>query len=317
MCVICLLGKHKCMLINIFTIKNIKQVSMKLLLLLLLTVSMCSCATVLRSKTVNKQIHISSNPENAEVFINDESIGNTPIDYTVVKRKKHSIEVKKEGFLNGYSKIDRKLNPLWTAISVVGGVFPGMGIPIAIDAKTGAFYDIKEGDIEINLFQLKKGESTNEISTKSNSTENIPTSKNNSYIQNTEIVFPAMEISTGQYKLKILPKTRARFYLQNGKKFGGLITAVYEDHFEIKKKGMFVRKGKEDVYFSSMKKARFFNPRLWYPIVTAPSIFPPIIWYFSGKVAEFDSKKCKWDIKSMRIVEGIPEIEYGKAKCNK
>jgi len=85
---------------------------MKLLLLLLLTVSMCSCATVLRSKTVNKQIHISSNPENAEVFINDESIGNTPIDYTVVKRKKHSIEVKKEGFLNGYSKIDRKLNPL-------------------------------------------------------------------------------------------------------------------------------------------------------------------------------------------------------------
>lgn len=294
---------------------------MKILLLALVAISMSSCATILRSKTVNKQVHISSKPENAQVFINGESIGNTPVDYTVVKRKKHSIEVKKEGYLNGYSKIDRKLNPLWTAISIVGGTFPGMAIPIAIDVKNGAIFNITGDDIEISLVQLKKGKGSNDISTSPNSNENIAASNNNSYIQNTEIIVPCMEITTAQYKLRILPKTRARFYLKNGKNFGGLITAVYEDHFEIKKKGMFVRKGKQDVYFSSMKKARFFSPRLWYPIITAPSILSPIFWYFSGKVAEFDSNKCKWDIKEMRIIEGYvyPVARYGKAKvkCDK
>jgi hypothetical protein len=274
----------------------------KIIILLTISFLFQSCATLLRqpsNKDIERVIHLSSEPSNAEVYIKNNKIGETPFDYTFKGRKAEKVTFKQEGYYDETTNIKRKLNPLWTVISVVGGIYPGLGIPIYIDHKNGSFYDIITDSIHFNLMSLTGGNN--------NSTAAI----------NSSIVFPAMEIRTGQYKLKILPKTRARFHLKNGDKFGGLITAIYEDHFEIKKQGLFTRKGKQDVYFANMEKARFFKTRLWYPIITSPSIITPIVWYFCGKVAEFDSRKCKWDIKSMSIVEGIPEIRYGKVKCDK
>jgi hypothetical protein len=287
------------------------------------SVILSSCATLFRkpkNKNVETTIHISSDPSNAEVYIDDEKIDETPFNYVLKGRKSKLVEIKKEGYLNEQTKINRKINPLWTSISVLTGAYPGCGIPIIIDYSTGSLFDITTDSIHINLMSIKGIKSTvSDKSTSTSSKESNNTIKNQkstnlietnqaAYKENTIISFPALEILTGQYKLIILPKTRARFYLKNGTKFGGLITAIYDDHYEVKEH--------QDVYFSNLKKVRYFSPRLWYPILTSPSIFPPIIWFFSGKVAEYNSNKCKWDIQATRIVEGLPEHKYGKAKCD-
>lgn len=279
---------------------------------------MTSCATLFRTpknKDVTHEITISSTPPKCSVYNNEGLIGETPMTYTHEGRKKDVLIIRKEGYLEESEKIERQLNPAWTAISVLGGVFPGFGVPILIDFSKGSVYDIKTDTINVNLISVKGGQQNTEMTVES--TDNLDSLNSESSVIKTEVLpkikteiisFPALEILTGGYKLKILPKTRARFELKNGQKFGDLITGIYDDHFTVK--------GQDKIYYTSIEKVRFFNSRLWYPILTSVSIFPPIIWYCSGKVAERDSKKCKWDIKNIRVVEGLPEHSFGKAKCD-
>lgn len=280
-----------------------------------------SCATLLRSpksKDTKTEIYINSVPPNADIYVNNKVVGKTPLSYTHLGRKTATIQIKKEGYLNEQSGIKRKINPLWTGISILGGVFPGFGIPVFIDYSSGGIFDIKTDSISVELLSLKgksnnvlqPDNSSNKVSDQENQevlSNNLTSVSNNSRM-NDVISFPALQILTGGYKLKILPKTRARFYLKNGTKFGALITDVYEDHFSVR--------GKQDIYFNNVNKMRFFRFRLWAPIVTLPSVIPPIIWFFFGRVAEFNSSKCKWNIKDIRIIEGLPEFKYGGAKCN-
>ena len=55
------------------------------------------------------------------------------MNYVYKGRKNQSFEFKKEGYLSETSKIQRKINPLRTTISVLGGAYPGCGVPILID----------------------------------------------------------------------------------------------------------------------------------------------------------------------------------------
>jgi len=277
----------------------------KIIILLTSCLLFQSCATLLRnpkSKSTKTSIHISSSPPKADVYIKNKKIGETPFNYLHKGRKSEKVEIKLDGYLDEQSNISRTINPLWTAISVLGGAFPG---------------NIKTDSIHVNLLSIKGGDSKSKSTELSNTNTNTNNTSNTvnvnqdnpvKQIDKTIISYPALEIITGGYKLNILPKTRARFYLKNGSKFGGLITGVYYDHFKIR--------GHQDIYFSNIKKVRFFSTRLWYPILTFPTIINPIIWYFSGKVAEYNSDKCKWDIKATRIVEGLREIKYGKVKCD-
>jgi hypothetical protein len=294
---------------------------MKILILIASLLLLQSCATLLRkpkSKDTKTEIYITSVPPNADIYVDNKVVGKTPLSYTHTGRKTASVQIKKEGYLNEQSGIKRKINPLWTGISIIGGVFPGMGIPIFIDYSSGGIFDIKTDSISVELLSLKgnsdniqqQENTSNQVSNQENkeTSSNTSTNASNNSRANDIISFPALQILTGGYKLSVLPKTRARFYLKNGTKFGALITDVYEDHVSVK--------GRQDIYFNNVNKMRFFGFRLWYPIVTFPSIFPPIIWFFTGKVAEFNSSKCKWDIKDIRIIEGLPEFKYGKAKCD-
>ena len=294
---------------------------MKILLLIGGLLMLQSCATLLRkpkSKNTKTEIYITSVPPNAEIYVDNKIVGKTPMNYTHEGRKTATVQFKKDGYLNEQSSIKRSLNPLWTGISILGGAFPGFGIPVLIDYSTGGLFDIKTDSISVELLSLKgernitqpSGNTLNQDSDKSvdQVSSNGATSNSNDSRMNNIISFPALQVLTGGYKLIVLPKTRTRFYLKNGTKFGGLITDVYEDHVSVK--------GKQDVYFNNVNKMRFFGFRLWYPIVTFPTVFSPIFWFCSGKVAEFNSNKCKWDIKDIRIVEGLPEFKYGKAKCD-
>ena len=285
-----------------------KKIIFYLAVIVVFNLSLSSCATLLRkpsNKNIETKILISSNPSNAGVYIDDEKIDETPFTYVHKGRKSKTIKIKKEGYLTEQTHIERKLNAGWTSCSVIGGIFPGFGVPTLIDYSNGVIFDIKTDSIHIDLMSIEGFKSTpNKTIDKQENSSKVELNN----VGNETISLPALEILTGGYKLIILPKTRVRFYLKNGNKYGGLITAVHEDHFEIK--------DKENIYFSSLKKVRFFPLRLWYPICTSYTVVSPIIWFFVGRVAEYNSVKCKWDIKSVRIIDGLREFKYGRAKCD-
>ena len=258
-----------------------------------------SCATIFRrpkSRDVVNTVTITSIPSDAEVYSSKGLVGKTPLVYNHTGRKTDVIQIKKEGYLDGYENINRKNNTIWTVVTFVTGTYPGLGIPILIDHLTGSIYDISTDSIHVNLISNNINvDSVNHIET---NLQNITSNFN----------YPALEILTGAYRIKVLPNTRVKLELKNGKSLVGLITEIQNDYFVLKK-------GKQKVQYSSIKSFRFYNQRLWYPILTSITIFPPIIWFVSGKVAEQNSTNCKRNIKKISIVEGVQEYEFGKVKC--
>jgi hypothetical protein len=47
---------------------------------------------------VKRNLHIKSNPPGATVFVNEEEVGTTPLDYDFIFYAVHKVEVKKEGY---------------------------------------------------------------------------------------------------------------------------------------------------------------------------------------------------------------------------
>jgi hypothetical protein len=301
---------------------------------LFLFIFITSCASIFRSPKGNKvetKIHISTNPPNADVYLNNSKIGETPFDYIHKGRKQKTIQIKEEGYFNEQRDIKRKLNLLWTSISVVTGLFPGLGIPIIIDNSTGSIYDIKSDSIHINLVSLK-GPNPKENITQFNPSNSKPftpineikkeaitvgnsilnTSSNNQnrteFESDNQFLMPALEIITGGRKMIIRRKTRVNISLKTGGSFGTLITAVHNDRLEVR--------GQQDVYFSNIRRIRVYPRRLWFPILTAPTVVQPILWYASSKVAELNSTRCRRNVISMRTVEGLFEYHYGSRFCN-
>ena len=134
-----------------------------------------SCATILRSKT-QMSISVTSSPSNASVFLKDKKIGTTPMEYKFKKRKKKTLEIQKEGYLTEYRSIERKINPLWTGISVVGGLYAVIGVAIVIDFMTGNVDEVHTDAIVVTLKPLtgrRQG-----IPSLSSTTTKIPSRKN-------------------------------------------------------------------------------------------------------------------------------------------
>lgn len=113
------------------------------------TVSLFSCATIL---TGNKQkMMFDSFPQNAQVKINGELIGNTPILLKVRRRvfKKQNLEISKEGFTTQRQLLKKDLNP-----KAAFNILFFYGLPV--DALTGAIVEYIPG---YNYFQLSSTDS--------------------------------------------------------------------------------------------------------------------------------------------------------------
>ena len=55
-----------------------------------------SCATVFRGAKTEKSIQIAGNPPAAKVYINNEYIGQTPLNYQMTKRKEVTVKIPKK-----------------------------------------------------------------------------------------------------------------------------------------------------------------------------------------------------------------------------
>lgn len=260
-----------------------------------------SCATVFRGAKTEKSIQIAGNPPAAKVYINNEYIGQTPLNYQMTKRKEVTVKIEKEGYKDLHTEIETKLNPMWTGISVVGNALL-LEIPTIIDYKNGAISDIVTDSISYDLVKL------NSIVSNNSSANSINVSLVPSSDVTEEIISPAIRIRTSSQELILKNKTAITVKTKDGKTYKSAIAAIETDY-------MVLKVDNTKVYYSDIVKMRIFNTRRWFPILTSVSLIGPAVWYFSSIVVKENTRDCGKKIHDIKVINHFEKREFGKTAC--
>lgn len=107
------------------------------------------CATMFTDS--NEDVSFTSDPEGAEVEIDGESRGKTPTTVELDAENTYEVTIRKEGYEPQTAKLDNQVGVLWVVLDLAA-----FGLPVAIDALTGAWWEFEEGSVSVTL-QEKEG----------------------------------------------------------------------------------------------------------------------------------------------------------------
>jgi hypothetical protein len=103
-----------------------------------------NCATIFKGDHRDVKIH--SEPRGAEVYINGEYYGRTPLRLHLKSSQSYVIEYRMMGFRPVTRHINNKIGAGWVILDVVAGL-----VPVVVDALTGAWYDLDQKYVNVIL----------------------------------------------------------------------------------------------------------------------------------------------------------------------
>ncbi len=105
--------------------------------ILVAIVVLSGCATVFLGNI--RTIPVSSTPDGAEVYINGQFKGTTPLTLTLNNTEAvvWNVEMKKAGYKDVTFTLNRNIRGGMVVLDVILGL-----VPVVVDAATGAWYDI-------------------------------------------------------------------------------------------------------------------------------------------------------------------------------
>ena len=109
-----------------------------------LCVLMFNCAAILSGG--RGKVKATSNPDGAEVFVNGEKMGQTPVTLRLKTKGEYTIEIKKDGYKPQTFKITNKVGAGWIVLDVIFGL-----VPVIVDAATGSWYVFNEKNFNAEL----------------------------------------------------------------------------------------------------------------------------------------------------------------------
>ena len=118
--------------------------TVSLLLGFVFLVSCTGCATILKKKSVD--VEINSEPAGADVFIDNNRVGRTPLTINLPHRNPAVVGLKKEGYEDITHTIDNHLVHGWLIVSLLCDGFPAI-----IDLATKSAFSLNENKINIKL----------------------------------------------------------------------------------------------------------------------------------------------------------------------
>ena len=124
--------------------RSFKRVGSALTVGLLLTLN--GCATILRG--TNHGIGISSQPPGAEVTIDNEIYGITPVSAKLKRKDNHHIIIRMEGY-EPYEIILTRQTSGWVFGNILFG--PGVIVGLAVDAIPGGMYTLSPDQVTAHL----------------------------------------------------------------------------------------------------------------------------------------------------------------------
>lgn len=108
-----------------------------------------SCATILAPK--EHPLHLYSVPDGAEVIMNGEKIGVTPLNLKLKADKLYTFELKKGGFEDYTTEVGTKVDGKWVVFDVFSGV-----LPLFVDLSTRRWLKLERESIHAHLKEIKK-----------------------------------------------------------------------------------------------------------------------------------------------------------------
>lgn len=121
---------------------------MKKILFCLSCLLLANCATIL--KGTKEKVYFNSSPQEAELYINDQYAGKTPINLKLTSDKNYRFQFKKAGYENYTVDVGHSLGFGWVLIDI-----PLYLVPLLLDAMTGAWYYLDNTAINVSLTPTK------------------------------------------------------------------------------------------------------------------------------------------------------------------
>jgi PEGA domain len=109
-----------------------------------LLVSFSGCATIFRGP--NQQVSLNASMAGAEVFIDGQKVGVTPLKLSLKTDKQYTVTFKKAGFKDTTYRLTNRVGTLWVVLDVLSGL-----IPLIVDISTGAWYEFETTDVNVTL----------------------------------------------------------------------------------------------------------------------------------------------------------------------
>ena len=112
-------------------------------------VSLVGCATLFKQKS--RTVAFNSDPQGAEIYINGNKMGKTPLPMNLSNLKAVTVTFKKEGYDDKTYIINTKVGGGWVVLDCLGGF-----IPVIIDAVTENWYNLDTDDVKVMLDVQRK-----------------------------------------------------------------------------------------------------------------------------------------------------------------
>lgn len=103
-----------------------------------------SCATLFANKTPDVQMR--SDPDGAQVYVNGDPMGKTPVKLPLAANKTYTIEFRKDGYQTKVYHLNNHVGGGWIVLDILGGFWP-----IVIDLATGSWYEFDSTDVKASL----------------------------------------------------------------------------------------------------------------------------------------------------------------------
>jgi hypothetical protein len=102
------------------------------------------CASILGSK--QKDFDLQSTPQGADVFLNGNRLGTTPVRVKLSNQKEHVFVFRKQGYSEATCTLSKGTGGGWVVLDVVSGL-----VPVIIDAATNSWSQTKGSSCTGNL----------------------------------------------------------------------------------------------------------------------------------------------------------------------
>jgi len=107
--------------------------------------SLCGgCAAL--EKGTHERVDFVSEPTNADVYVNGELMGTTPVTLKLESKETYQIEFKKKGYTTKRYTITNHVGTKWIVFDVILGV-----APVLVDAITGSWYELDQDYLKAYL----------------------------------------------------------------------------------------------------------------------------------------------------------------------
>jgi len=115
-----------------------------LLIVMGMTMLFTSCATL--EKGTHESVDFTSNPSGADVHVNGNLMGTTPVTLKLESKETYRIDFKKNGYATKRYAITNHIVTKWVVFDVILGV-----APVLVDAITGAWFELDQDSINAIL----------------------------------------------------------------------------------------------------------------------------------------------------------------------